>query len=152
MNRIHTLPLARFTWFVAAALGLVWVAGAARGAGSGPIYSATVGQVTYATYCANCHGKDGRGAGEIAPTLKVKPTDLTRLAKENGGVFPAERMREVVDGRADVAAHGGREMPVWGDTFVWPEKDTPKRREEVQHRIGELVAYLESIQEPAEKP
>lgn len=151
MRRIHTLPLARLTWFTAAALGLGLAASAARTADKEPVYSATVGKVTYGAYCANCHGSDGRGAGEIAPTLVVKPTNLTRLAAENDGVFPAERMHEVVDGRADVTAHGRREMPVWGDTFVWPEEDSPKRREQVERKIGELVAYLRSIQEPVEK-
>jgi len=151
MIRIHTLRLASFACFTAAALGLGMAASAARTAEKAPAYSATSGKATYATHCANCHGSDGRGAGEITATLLVKPTNLTRLAAKNDGVFPAERMREVVDGRAEVAAHGSREMPVWGDAFVWPEEDSPGRREQVERKIGDVVAYLRSIQEPVEK-
>ena len=94
-------------------------AGAARAADPEPVYSATVGKTIYAT-CANCHGFDLRGKGEIAATLSDKPTDLTRLAEKNNGVFPTERLTEVIDGRAKVAGHGPREMPVWGDLSSGP--------------------------------
>ena len=54
----------------------------------------------------------------------------------------------MIDGREMVATHGPREMPVWGDTFVWPEEDSPERREQVRRKIGELVEYLKTLQEP----
>ena len=41
---------------------------------------------------------------------------LASFAVRNGGVFPSERVRRIIDGR-DVAAHGNFEMPVWGDAF-----------------------------------
>jgi len=140
---------------VAGALGVAALAVLASAAGSRaadePAYSAAAGAVTYRTYCANCHGSDGRGEGYIAPMLRVKPTDLTRLAAENGGEYPADRVRAAIDGRTDVRAHGNREMPIWGDVFLWPEEDSPERRLHVVRKIGELVEHLREIQEPAEK-
>ncbi len=148
MTGISTL---RLTALTAVALALTLAAAATRAADPEPAYSVMAGGETYKSYCANCHGVDGRGEGVIAPTLATKPTDLTQLTAKNDGEYPAERMREVVDGRAEVAAHGSREMPVWGDSFIWPETDSPARREEVKRTIGELVAYLRTIQAPAQK-
>lgn len=151
MKGIPTLRFAGLALLAAAALGFALAGSETRAVEPGPVYSATVGDHTYTVYCANCHGLDGRGKGEVAPTLTAKPTDLTRLAATNNGVFPTERVREVIDGRADIAAHGTREMPVWGELFLWPGKDSPERREQVERKIGDLIAYLSSIQEPAEK-
>lgn len=108
--------------------------------------SPTAAGQTFRVYCASCHGTGGAGDGPIAPTLLTKPTDLTRLAEKNDGVFPKERVLAVIDGRELVATHGPREMPVWGDTFVWPEEDSPERRAEVQRKIDGLVTLLESMQ------
>ena len=151
MKEIPTVRFALLTSLAVAALGLGLAVSAARAASAQPQYSATTGGPTYRTYCANCHGVDGRGKGEITESLAKKPNDLTRLTAENDGVFPAERLQEVIDGRAEVASHGSREMPVWGDLFLWPEDDSPERREHVKRKIGQLVAYLRSIQDPAAK-
>jgi len=113
-----------------------------------PAYSPASGRITYRTYCANCHGDTGLGDGYIADTLNRKPADLTRIAARNGGEYPAERVRATIDGREEVKSHGRREMPLWGDVFLWPEGDSPERRAFVERRIGELVAFLETIQVP----
>ena len=151
MNRIISRQTATLAGLAAVALGLALAAGAALASDNTPLYSTAVGKATYATYCSSCHGVDLRGKGEIAATLASKPTDLTRLATENEGVFPVERLMKTVDGRDDVAAHGSREMPVWGELFLWPESDTPERRAQVERKIGELVAYIRQAQEPAAK-
>lgn len=39
---------------------------------------ATRGEQLYATFCATCHGVDGRGGGRAAPFSRVPPTDFTR--------------------------------------------------------------------------
>ena len=39
------------------------------------------GSQMYASYCASCHGLDGRGHGPVATELKVPPTDLTLFKK-----------------------------------------------------------------------
>ena len=77
--------------------------------------------------------------------LTVEPTDLTRLARRNGDRFPGEQLRRVIDGRQAVTAHGRREMPVWGVTFQLTGRDT-NQEAEVESRILQLVAFLESIQ------
>jgi mono/diheme cytochrome c family protein len=113
-----------------------------------PAYSAFNGHQTYKTFCINCHGPGGKGDGYLAPDLRARPSDLTRLARDNGGVYPEERVRASVDGTVPVRGHGMQEMPVWGDVFLWPEGDTPERREHVKRKIGELVEFLMTIQEP----
>jgi mono/diheme cytochrome c family protein len=47
----------------------------------------------FRAYCTSCHGLDGRGAGPAAPALKAKVPDLTLLARNNRGQFPAARTR-----------------------------------------------------------
>src|SRR5690348_11097592 len=75
------------------------------------------GREMYTQYCAACHGKDGKGAGPAAPALKTAPTDLTGLSTRNGGSFPETKVVHVIDGSDTVAAHGSRDMPVWGEVF-----------------------------------
>ncbi|MDR9393626.1 MAG: cytochrome c [Roseovarius sp.] len=102
--------------------------------------------------CASCHGRDGKGAGFLTRVFKgVDPGDLTMLAANNGGEFPVDEVFAVIDGRADIAAHGDRQMPVWGDRYRDQEfyKWGPDRMnaERVRHRILELVHFLQSIQQ-----
>ena len=56
----------------------------------------------------------GKGDGPLAVLLKNPVPDLTTIQKNNAGVFPFDRVYGIVDGREAVAAHGPREMPVWG--------------------------------------
>jgi mono/diheme cytochrome c family protein len=110
------------------------------------------GQRDYVTYCASCHGREARGDGPVAEFMAMMPADLTVLARNNGGEFPAERVAEVIDGRWTVKVHGTRDMPVWGDWFKLeagpPETGETGRESTVQARIAALVAYLRSIQAP----
>jgi mono/diheme cytochrome c family protein len=101
------------------------------------------GKMAYLSSCAECHGDDGKGNGPLAAKLKSKPIDLTTLAKNNGGVFPEQKMYEVIDGRRVVAAHGTREMPAWGDRFLSFGPDT---QHIAQNRILAIVDYLKRIQ------
>jgi mono/diheme cytochrome c family protein len=103
------------------------------------------GKVLFATYCASCHGKTGRGDGPAAEALRSKPADLTQFALRNGGVFPNEKVRRLIDGRdAGVRAHGNVEMPIWGDAFQVREglSDTAAKG-----RIEAIMYYLSSIQQ-----
>src|SRR5579863_7414040 len=50
--------------------------------------SAASGREMFNTYCAACHGKEGRGDGPAAPALKKAPADLTTIAARNNGKFP----------------------------------------------------------------
>lgn len=74
------------------------------------------GQRLYVKHCASCHGVDGRGGTELAKLFEKEPPDLTRIAIRHGGWFAEVLVTEIVDGR--FAAHGGREMPVWGETLT----------------------------------
>jgi mono/diheme cytochrome c family protein len=72
------------------------------------------GKKAYSNLCASCHGTSAKGDGPVAPFLNKRPADLTNLAAANGGMFPSERVYQVIDGRRDIRVHGTREMPVWG--------------------------------------
>jgi len=100
------------------------------------------GAEDFRVYCASCHGSDARGGGPVAPFLVRKPADLTTLSARNGGVFPTDGVYWVIDGRGDVAAHGPREMPVWGLQFGGPEASEAMTRE----RILAIIEYLKSLQ------
>jgi mono/diheme cytochrome c family protein len=121
----------------------------ARGDEQKPEYSPFAGRQTYKTYCMNCHGVDGKGDGYLADSLKQQPSDLTVLAEKNAGTYPADRVLAVIDGRQAVRLHGTREMPIWGDALLWPEEESPERRAHVERKLGELVAFVETLQKGA---
>ena len=108
-----------------------------------------VGSEEFQVSCAVCHGPDGRGNGSMAGYLTVKSGDLTRLARDNDGRFPFLEVFRMIDGRHEIAVHGTRAMPIWGDRYKveaavkYGPYDTETA---VRGRILELVQYLESIQ------
>lgn len=103
------------------------------------------GRDAYFRYCSSCHGDDGRGGGEVATSLRQKPTDLTTLAKAHGGTFPYAEVKEIIDGRKRVAAHGSPKMPVWGAVFA-DEKSFEQPAAHAQSQIEMITSYLASIQ------
>lgn len=109
--------------------------------------SATFGELTFDVYCAGCHGEDGQGTAEAASMFE--PADLTQLASRNGGEFPAERVRRIIDGREELVGHTGVAMPPWARLFAHEFElieDDAERERLIALRIADLVAYLESIQ------
>lgn len=124
------------------------------------------GQADYLSYCASCHGVDGKGNGPLAPTLKIAPSDLTVITKKNKGNFPYTLLRKTIESRelGLARAHGPREMPVWGPVFAQePEGPAPGATAggggmygvntaqcihfAAKVRIMNIVDYIESIQE-----
>ncbi len=110
------------------------------------------GKKEFEISCALCHGMDAKGEGMVGAALKVKPTDLTVLSKNNGGVFPIEHVTEVIDGRAQVKIHGSRDMPIWGTRYSINAAehyvDVPYDQEAyVKSHILILVDYLYRIQQ-----
>jgi len=75
------------------------------------------GRGLFLGHCASCHGGDARGRGPVAAVLKVPPSDLTRIAARRSGRFEPGEVAAFIDGRFEVAAHGRREMPVWGRVY-----------------------------------
>jgi mono/diheme cytochrome c family protein len=101
-------------------------------------------RATYQTYCAVCHGVDGKGDGVLTDRLRVAPPDLTLLARRNKGSYPRDMVYRIIDGRNPVKGHGGPDMPVWGDAFKEPGEQYAESR--VKEKIDGLVDYLASIQ------
>jgi mono/diheme cytochrome c family protein len=108
----------------------------------------TYGADVYQFYCANCHGATGRGSAssEHYPA----PPDLTVLARNNGGIFPRDRVRATITHGKEsspIAAHGTPAMPVWGAIFRGLDASDAMTRT----RIENLVQHLESLQEGPKK-
>jgi mono/diheme cytochrome c family protein len=101
------------------------------------------GKDMYTAYCAVCHGTDGKGGGPAASALKVPPTDLTLLSKNNGGKYPSLKVSSSIRGESATPAHGSKDMPVWG-TLFWSMSSGHEG--EVQQRVTNLTHYIESLQ------
>jgi mono/diheme cytochrome c family protein len=97
----------------------------------------------FRNYCASCHGVNGNGDGPVAPALKTKVPLLTTLAQRNHGAFPTARVRRIIAGDEDHAAHGSREMPVWGPVFHQIEND----QDLGYVRLQNVTEFLISIQQ-----
>jgi hypothetical protein len=69
---------------------------------------------------------DDKGKGPVSEQLKVPPSDLTALARDNNGLFPTNAVYEVIYGSETISAHDIREMPIWGERFN-PIVDLPHR-------------------------
>jgi mono/diheme cytochrome c family protein len=108
--------------------------------------SPTSGQEMYATYCASCHGAKATGDGPAAPAMKRQPADLTALSKNNGGVFPADHVRAVLQFGVMTPAHGSADMPVWSDLLRTLHSTSPDTNMVVNQRITNLTNYLKQIQ------
>ena len=106
------------------------------------VTSAASGEEMFNTYCAVCHGKFGKGDGPAASEFKTPPANLSLLAKNNNGTFPAAYVSEVIlTGPRDAKAHGSKDMPVWGRLFASMGDDAT-----VKLRIHNLSNYIESLQ------
>ncbi len=120
-----------------------------HGSGPGSDTGGTPGAETFRTYCASCHGPDGKGDGPFAANLRFHPADLTLIARRHGGSFPADEVYRIVDGRRPVRGHGGPDMPVWGDVFRSPESGYDEAT--VKEKIRSVVDYVRSLQVVAKR-
>ena len=134
---------------IAVAYALMTLALTAAFAGDKPV---DVGKLEYEGACASCHGTDGRGGGIVASQMSVRMPNLTQLAGNNRGVFPFDRVYQVIDGREEIKAHGTRDMPVWGQAFRrqssvyfqnYPAQD---QESNARSRILALTEYLYRLQ------
>ncbi len=110
-----------------------------------PITSAPLnsGKEMFKSYCAVCHGVDGTGNGPAASAMKTSPMNLTVLAKNNHGQYPASHVAAVIRGQAATPSHGSQDMPIWGQLF---SSISQGHEGQVQQRITNLVNYIETVQ------
>lgn len=131
-------------------IGLLACAASVAASGSalaGDDMQLEVGKKQYMQYCATCHGPSGNGTDGVASRLFTKPpTDLTLLAKNNGGKFPMMEVIGIVKGDQSIAAHGSREMPVWGQILGKPLEDGMYGQDAADAQLLTIGKYLESIQ------
>jgi mono/diheme cytochrome c family protein len=103
---------------ITSSLQWLMIAGLTAGfAGAVQAENVDIGKSEFQSSCASCHGTDGKGKGPVSEQLKVPPSNLTMLAKNNNGVFPTNAVYETIYGSKTVPTHGTREMPIWGDRF-----------------------------------
>ena len=105
--------------------------------------SAASGKEMFVEYCAACHGSDGAGKGPAATALKKAPADLTQLTAKNNGTFPEMHVYRYIQGEDEVAAHGSRDMPVWGSVFGTMHQHD---NDLTQMRLANLTSYIQSLQ------
>jgi len=130
-----------FALVLAAALNSAPIVAAQEPAGRSTM--AIAGANNFAQYCVACHGKDAKGTGTLAATLKPKPADLTLMTARNGGTYPREMVFQVIDGSKKVKGHGGGDMPEWGAAF---RAATESDEVATKRRIDSLVDYLATLQ------
>jgi mono/diheme cytochrome c family protein len=120
-----------------------------------PAADVALGRAEFMANCAQCHGIGGKGDGIIAGYLTAVPSDLTVLARANGGALPREALYATIAGGSEPGPHGTREMPAWGDRYSVEAAQamgftyTPAEQAAFIHRrITALVDYLATVQEP----
>jgi mono/diheme cytochrome c family protein len=139
------MPLPRPALVLGAAITAACAIGfiSAQNKTESPTVVAVNGGEIFRDHCAVCHGKDGRGRGPATIALKGPVPDLTQIARRNGGIFPASRVKAVIAGTEQgPAAHGSREMPIWGPIFHNFEWD----QDLGEVRLQNVTDYLQSIQ------
>ena len=105
-----------------------------------PVAASDAGMM-FQSYCSPCHGKSATGDGPAAAAFKKAPADLTKISARNGGKYPEVKVKRYIEGLDEVAAHGSRDMPMWGALFRDLNRDT------AQIRVQALSDYLKGLQQ-----
>ena len=109
-----------------------------------------IGKREYDNNCAVCHGMTGKGDGPYAGIVDTRIPDITTLQKANNGVFPYDRVYQVIDGRVELKAHGRRDMPIWGNEYNAKAADYIREYNAegfIRGRILALINHVYSLQE-----
>ena len=108
------------------------------------VISSMTGADLFRFYCGPCHGADGRGHGPVASSLRTAPSDLTALSRRHDGSFPRRDVERYLAGEESgpIAAHGSKDMPVWGPIFRALDPDARTRTV----RVANIVAHIEAMQ------
>jgi mono/diheme cytochrome c family protein len=107
-----------------------------------PYVSPVAGKQMYETYCATCHGTNGKGNVNAAALLPA-PTDLTLLSSRNGGKFPQHSVHYLLMSPDTYHDRAGTSMPSWGDALKSLEMSNPDL---IRIRVHNLMGYLEKMQ------
>jgi mono/diheme cytochrome c family protein len=110
-----------------------------------------MGKQEYESNCVACHGASGKGDGYFAQYLKLPIPDLTTIQQRNKGVFPTDRVIEIIDGRQTLKGHGPRNMPIWGTTYTEKASTYYKghaydAEQFIRVRVLALTDYLYTLQ------
>jgi mono/diheme cytochrome c family protein len=133
---------------LAVSIGFGLAAAAQTPTKTAPKPNLAAGKELFHQHCSMCHGVGAKGDGtwyepnSVDEQRRVKPADLTVLSEQNGGQFPADRVRNSIYSKDKVPAHGTPEMPAWGDVF-YSLKSDPKA---LEHRVSDVTAYIQSLQ------
>lgn len=119
---------------------------AASGRSSPDLQAAAEGSRIYQRYCAVCHGEDATGDGPLATELRMPPSDLTRLAGPNDGMFPLQEVARSIDGRSTPRARATSDMPAWGEVF---RRTTGTGASSAESAVARVTHYIWSIQRVA---
>jgi hypothetical protein len=103
------------------------------------------GRESYLQHCAACHGVKGDGHGPLEHELTEPPADLRYLSRRYGNPLPEDQIARFMDGRADVKAHGPRDMPIWG-WEMWQNPEGNGNPNQVSDSVAHIIHYLQSIQ------
>jgi mono/diheme cytochrome c family protein len=105
------------------------------------------GEKMYASYCAACHGDQGKGDGPAAAAMSTPLRDLTTLSKSNAGRFPRTRVFfTILNGKTPQQREQGSVMPGWENPFYSLCAGQRGCGAQVQMRVVRLTDYLESLQ------
>jgi mono/diheme cytochrome c family protein len=130
-------------WVIVAISGVTAARVDAQTSEPSPKRASEDGATLYKTYCADCHGKDGKTRGPVASRQNLSVPDLKLLTSRNQGVFPLARVEKLLTGtERSPIVHGGIQMPLWGQILAGDGAD-PSLRESRAHA---LARYLESLQ------
>jgi mono/diheme cytochrome c family protein len=106
------------------------------------------GEENFIRYCSACHGDGGHGDGPVATAITKPIPDLTLIATRHNGKFPRQIIKNAIDGRWRIDAHGTQQMPVWGYEFWISAGAGDFSETRVNQILDNLINYLESIQAP----
>jgi mono/diheme cytochrome c family protein len=112
--------------------------------------AAQSGKQDYEAYCAECHGYGGKGNGPSVQLIPMNPppSDLTQLAKKNGGKFPFDEVVDTIDGRKNIPSHERFQMPFLGTTLQKRGQEfTPESDADVKRTIESVARYVETLQQ-----
>ena len=105
---------------------------------------ADAGKEMYSSYCASCHGEDGKGYGPAAPALSKGVPDLTLLAAQNKGQYPKYKVLTALSQFSESHYLGTRaEMPDWHTAFVSLDRSCPFK---AHVRAMSISKHIETLQ------